>query len=76
MLQSLHNLEYTIPNDMFQESGKLKILTPILNSLKEEGHRALIFSQFILMLDILEVYCEINNFNFLRLDGSTQTTDR
>lgn len=57
-------------------SGKFERLSVLLSSLKEEGHRVLIFSQFILMLDILEVYCEIKGYNFLRLDGSTQTAER
>ena len=37
-------------------SGKLILLDKLLPRLKEEGHRVLIFSQFKIMLDILEEY--------------------
>ncbi|XP_065216787.1 SWI/SNF-related matrix-associated actin-dependent regulator of chromatin subfamily A containing DEAD/H box 1 homolog [Planococcus citri] len=73
---SLHSLNYSLPNEAFCNSGKLEKLTPKLNSLREDGHRVLIFSQFITILDILQEYCRINQFTFVRLDGSTPTADR
>lgn len=76
LFQCLQELNFQVPTEMFLNSGKFEKLTVLLSSLKEEGHRVLIFSQFILMLDILEVYCEIKGHNFLRLDGSTQTGER
>lgn len=76
LFQCLQELNFQVPTEMFLNSGKFEKLTLLLSSLKEEGHRVLIFSQFILMLDILEVYCEIKGHNFLRLDGSTQTGER
>ncbi len=51
-------------------SGKLVLLDKLLPRLKENGHRVLIFSQFKIMLDILEDYLECREYKFERIDGS------
>lgn len=51
-------------------SGKLVLLDKLLPRLKEEGHRVLIFSQFKIMLDILEDYLHARSMKFERIDGS------
>ncbi|KAL7559116.1 hypothetical protein ACA910_017527 [Epithemia clementina (nom. ined.)] len=51
-------------------SGKLVLLDKLLPRLMEEGHRVLIFSQFKIMLDILEDYLEGRKMSFGRIDGS------
>ena len=51
-------------------SGKLVLLDKLLPRLKETGHRILIFSQFKIMLDILEDYLECREYKFERIDGS------
>lgn len=38
--------------------------------------RVLLFSQFTMMLDIMEVYLKQKDIRYLRLDGSTPVTDR
>ncbi|MCO5575316.1 hypothetical protein L7F22_029116 [Adiantum nelumboides] len=53
-------------------SGKLVILDKLLLRLRETGHRVLIFSQMVKMLDILADYLSLRGFQFQRLDGSTQ----
>ncbi|XP_006609793.1 SWI/SNF-related matrix-associated actin-dependent regulator of chromatin subfamily A containing DEAD/H box 1 homolog [Apis dorsata] len=65
-----------LPQELIPEAGKLKILDELLPKLKEEGHRVLIFSQFTMILDILEEYLTIRGQTYLRLDGSTPVTDR
>merc|ERR1712242_15287 len=40
------------------------------------GDRILIFSQFVMVLDILEQYLRIRGHKHLRLDGSTPVTER
>ncbi|XP_069612171.1 E1A-binding protein p400-like isoform X1 [Ranitomeya imitator] len=50
------------------DSGKLEALSILLRKLRSEGRRALIFSQMLLMLDILETFLDINSFSFLRID--------
>jgi len=61
---------------MFLDSGKLKKLNEILPDLKDSGHRVLIFSQFLSVLDLLEIYMEHCGHSYLRLDGSTQVQER
>ena len=41
-----------------------------MRRLKETGHRVLIFSQMVRMLDILAEYLQYRRFPFQRLDGS------
>ena len=61
---------------LVEASGKLSFLAKILPKLKERGHRVLIFSQFLGMLDLLEDFLSGIGFKFARLDGSTATVDR
>ncbi|XP_064474834.1 chromodomain-helicase-DNA-binding protein 1-like isoform X2 [Ornithodoros turicata] len=51
-------------------SGKLVLLDKLLCRLKETGHRVLIFSQMVRMLDIISDYLQLRRFPFQRLDGS------
>ena len=48
----------------------------LLPKLKTDGHRVLIFSQFTMMLDIVERYLEIRKHGYCRLDGSTAVEER
>ena len=51
-------------------SGKLVLLDKLLPRLKETGHRVLIFSQFKIMLDIIEDYLSERKMKAERIDGS------
>ena len=51
-------------------SGKLLLLDKLLCRLRETGHRVLIFSQMVRMLDILAEYLSLRRFPYQRLDGS------
>lgn len=50
-----------------ESSGKMVLLDKLLPKLREEGHKVLIFSQMVKMLDFLAEYCEFRNFKFERL---------
>ncbi|CAI5733452.1 unnamed protein product [Peronospora destructor] len=52
-------------------SGKMMLVSKLMPKLKRDGHKVLIFSQFLKQLDLLERYCEANSFVYERLDGST-----
>lgn len=65
-----------IPDELILHSAKFKHLDDVLPKMKKEGHRVLIFSQFTMMLDILERYLDIRDHGYLRLDGQTTVTDR
>ncbi|KAG6452871.1 hypothetical protein O3G_MSEX007839 [Manduca sexta] len=68
--------KFSVPEHLILDSGKFQKLDEMLPRLKAEGHRVLIFSQFTMMLDILEPYLDIRRHRYLRLDGSTAVTDR
>ncbi|CAH1985372.1 unnamed protein product [Acanthoscelides obtectus] len=54
---------------LLRGSGKLVLLDKLLIRLRETGHRVLIFSQMVRMLDILAEYLQLRHFPFQRLDG-------
>lgn len=56
--------------------GKMTLLDKLLQKLSARNHRVLIFTQMTKMLDILENYCTMRNFEFCRIDGSTSHGDR
>ena len=57
-------------------SGKLQLLDKLLTRLHGDGHRVLIFSQMVIMLDILARYLRLRRFSFQRLDGNTRAEQR
>lgn len=58
------------------ESAKLKKLDEMLVTLKEEGHRVLIYFQMTRMMDLMEEYLTYRQYKHIRLDGSSKLDDR
>lgn len=58
------------------EAAKLKQLRETLSNLKDEGHRALIFSQFTQHLALIRSELEESGFTYEYLDGSTPAQAR
>jgi chromodomain-helicase-DNA-binding protein 1 len=54
---------------LVMNSGKLVLLDKLLARLKLNGHRVLIFSQMVRMLDILSDYMSLRGYAHQRLDG-------
>lgn len=50
-------------------SGKMVLLDKLLGRLKKDGHRVLIFSQMVRMLDIMSDYMSLRGYIHQRLDG-------
>ncbi|XP_029366368.1 SWI/SNF-related matrix-associated actin-dependent regulator of chromatin subfamily A containing DEAD/H box 1A isoform X2 [Echeneis naucrates] len=67
---------YQLKNDVLLDSGKFHYLTELLSSLKNKGDRVVLFSQFTMMLDIVEVLLKHLDHRYIRLDGSTPIADR
>ncbi|KAJ4002497.1 SHREC complex subunit Mit1 [Lentinula boryana] len=61
---------------LIDASAKLRLLKDLLPKLKARGHRVLIFSQFVLALNVIEDFLVGEGHKFLRLDGNTKGTDR
>lgn len=55
---------------LVKSSGKMTLLAKLLPKLKADGHRVLIFSQFRMMLDIIEDCIHHAGFTYERVDGS------
>lgn len=61
---------------LIASSGKMMLLDRLLAKLKADGHRVLIFSQMVHMLDILTDYLRLRNYQYQRLDGTVPAADR
>lgn len=61
---------------LVMSSGKMVLLEQLLTRLKKEGHRVLIFSQMVRILDILADYLAIKGYQFQRLDGGIPSAQR
>lgn len=70
--------EYNIwqKEQIVRASGKFELLDRLLPKLYKSGHRVLLFSQMTRLMDILEVYLQLHDLKYLRLDGSTKTEER
>ncbi|GLC46024.1 hypothetical protein PLESTB_001026800 [Pleodorina starrii] len=64
------------PEELVTGSGKMMVLDRLLDRLQERGHRVVLFSQFNIMLDIIEDYLSTKGLNYRRLDGSTNRIQR
>ncbi|XP_053557846.1 E1A-binding protein p400 isoform X2 [Bombina bombina] len=58
------------------DSGKLETLAVLVRKLRSEGRRVLIFSQMLLMLDILELFLDFHSLKFLRIDENANYEQR
>jgi SWI/SNF-related matrix-associated actin-dependent regulator of chromatin subfamily A member 5 len=67
---------YTTDEHLINNAGKMVILDNLLNRMKHQGSRVLIFSQMSRVLDILEDYCVFRDHQYCRIDGSTAHEDR
>ncbi|KAK0567561.1 DNA-dependent ATPase fun30, partial [Tilletia horrida] len=57
-------------------SGKVKALQRLLREIQAQGDRAIIFSQFTTVLDILCVCLDIMGIKFVGFTGQTDVGDR
>lgn len=62
--------------NLVSASSKLVLLEQMLPKLKEQGHRVLLFSQFLGMLDIIEDFLTGMGFKYQRLDGSISSLEK
>ena len=51
--------------------GKMVLLDKLLRRLKERGHRVLLFTQMTRILDIMEDYMVMRQYQYCRIDGNT-----
>ncbi|KAH7913675.1 SNF2 family N-terminal domain-containing protein [Hygrophoropsis aurantiaca] len=61
---------------LVMNSGKMVLLDKLLTRLRQDGHRVLIFSQMVRMLDILSDYMNLRGYQHQRLDGMVASDAR
>jgi len=66
----------TVPEHIYRTSGKFELLHRLLPKLHRLGHRVLIFSQMVKLMDLLQDHLNQVGFKHLRLDGHTKGDDR
>lgn len=69
------NAEETLKG-LIMSSGKMVLLDKLLHRLRQDGHRVLIFSQMVRMLDILSDYMSLRGYQHQRLDGMVSSDAR
>ncbi|KAE8685042.1 Protein CHROMATIN REMODELING 8 [Hibiscus syriacus] len=69
---SCNNPDYGNP----ERSGKMKVVAQVLQVWKDQGHRVLLFSQTMQMLDILENFLTTSGYCYRRMDGQTPVKQR
>jgi SWI/SNF-related matrix-associated actin-dependent regulator 1 of chromatin subfamily A len=67
---------FDIPDLAWLDSGKVASMVKLVKGYKENGDRVLIFSQFALVLDILEAVLNTTLISYTRIDGSTKIDER
>jgi DNA excision repair protein ERCC-6 len=59
------------------KSGKMQVVKALLEMWKKFGHKTLLFSQGVQMLNIIEEFVKnLDGFKYLRMDGGTPIKDR
>jgi superfamily II DNA or RNA helicase len=65
-----------VPGQTAESSSKIERLLEALEEAASEGHKALVFSQWTGLLDLVEPHLRDQGLRFTRLDGSTQDRAR
>uniref|UniRef100_A0A1A7X6Y8 E1A binding protein p400 n=1 Tax=Iconisemion striatum TaxID=60296 RepID=A0A1A7X6Y8_9TELE len=75
-LASRRLLSYSDFQLMQMDSGKLEALAILLQKLRSESRRVLIFTQMLKMLDILEAFLDYRQLTYTRIDESLTFDER
>lgn len=75
-LQRLNGHDVSTKDILIRSSSKMVVLDKLLGHLRTQRKKVLIFSQFKMMLDVLEDYLGMCGYPFERLDGSTGHQER
>lgn len=62
--------------NLIDASSKFQLLEIMLPKLKERGHRVLLFSQFLLQLDLVEDFLRGMELSYQRLDGTISAQEK
>ncbi|KAF2636639.1 hypothetical protein P280DRAFT_408938 [Massarina eburnea CBS 473.64] len=68
--------KFQLKNKEWMDSGKVIKLVQLLRKFKANGDRAILFSQFTSVMDILQWVLDDEDIAYSRIDGSTAISDR
>ncbi|KAI9449289.1 SNF2-family ATP dependent chromatin remodeling factor snf21 [Lactarius psammicola] len=69
--------QHVMDDELVDASGKMMVLERLLDALFARGHKVLVFSQFVTMLDVIEDWAhECKQWPLCRIDGSTGPLER
>ncbi|HLF33655.1 MAG TPA: DEAD/DEAH box helicase [Cyclobacteriaceae bacterium] len=71
-LRQIANHPKMVDENYEGDSGKLEDVTSMIHNATSEGHKILVFSQFVKHLTIIGNYLKQNHITFAYLDGSTK----
>jgi non-specific serine/threonine protein kinase len=71
-LRQICNHPKLIDNQFHGESAKFELLFETIETLRAEGHKALVFSQFVEMLKLVRREMDIRHIPYTYLDGQTR----
>lgn len=71
-LRQIANHPRMVEPDFDGDSGKMEDITYMIESAISEGHKILVFSQFVKHLSLVKSYLEEQKIEFAYLDGSTK----
>ncbi|KAG8554121.1 hypothetical protein GDO81_003672 [Engystomops pustulosus] len=75
-IEAVTKFDHLSDEVLIEESGKLMLLIELLQKLREEGHRTLVFSQSRKMLDMVDRILINRGFKIMRIDGTVSLFDR
>ena len=61
---------------LIETSGKMVILDQLIRKIRANNQKVLIFSQFKIVLDIIQDYCDYKEYGYYRLDGEIDISQR
>ena len=78
--ESVHSFQ-DLPTNLIHKyllatSGKMVLLDKLLPKLRSQGHKVLVFSQMVRMLDIIQDYLILKGYPFERIDGGVKINER
>lgn len=68
--------KYALKKEEWMDCGKVQKFKELVLSYAANGDRALVFSQFTTLMDVLEAVLETLGIRYMRLDGSTRMDSR
>jgi non-specific serine/threonine protein kinase len=71
-LRQIANHPQLVDEKSHSSSGKFELLLDTMETLRAEGHKALIFSQFVKMLSLVRREIDARQIRYTYLDGQTQ----